>query len=628
MEKQIKKYLKEKYSLEDIFEKSGFKKTLQNVSDSSLKYYGYSPIPIRIGWDSENSDIAWISDKECYINLDSPLDKGLNFLGRKMSAVGKMVHEELGHGLHTDFGRKLELQNSKDNFPYKIFFETYSNYSDIETSYKQNKELFNSIFFNICNIVEDPVVEYLAIKKYPGLKKYIVFLVNLLVRNIQESKQYIDFTEPKSIFDLLLMKARKCFDDEYLKYFPELEAVDCFEDLSKLPCYEDRLQATAKIISIVWKYLAPSFENEEAGKQMQQDIYDFQKNNNIGSQSVSRQSNIIRGEMSKSSNNKENDNKEILSDVFDDLSKEIDKSIDDVVKKIYADSDTKKINSEFDINSMRKFLENKDYENKDIKIKYDFEKDIDLYNSLFTPEHKRIGRTLSKKVSKIFIERRKGNVFYELDEGSMIDIDSYAKGSEKIFMDFSAPTKKPLCAVCIMVDQSESMAGERAMSAMNTAFVLEYFCRKLNIPINIYGHNDQNSIFINQFVDFSEPHNNNTASKLTAILDTNGCNHDGVAIRYGISKLSNRQELNKLLFILSDGKPNSSGYGLTQMIEEMPEINSLCKKKNISIIPIAIGNDIKDLERIYGTIVDGRDLTSLPMAISRILLKKIKKMIK
>jgi len=251
------------------------------------------------------------------------------------------------------------------------------------------------------------------------------------------------------------------------------------------------------------------------------------------------------------------------------------------------------------------------------------------YDKIFTADKKRVSNTLAKKVLKALTERRRGNIRYELDEGIMLDIDSYANGSEKIFMDITQPSKIPLCAVGVMIDMSSSMKGCRINAATDMAMILELFCRKLKIPKMIYGHYELGKVRIKNFIDFNDVANNATASKLCAAKAVQGCNHDGCALRYGLSKLSDRNEPQKIMFVISDGRPNGTNYGYNDMKAEIPQLKKYCKKHKIVLIPIAIGDDIENLKALYGSdiLIDGRDLTKLPVAVSKLLLKSIRKML-
>ena len=61
----------------------------------------------------------------------------------------------------------------------------------------------------------------------------------------------------------------------------------------------------------------------------------------------------------------------------------------------------------------------------------------------------------------------------------------------------------------------------------------------------------------------------------------------------------------------------------------MKEIKKLCKKHKVMLVPVAIGDDLPALTKIYGPkLVDGRNLENLPKNVSNILLQEIKKIIK
>lgn len=298
------------------------------------------------------------------------------------------------------------------------------------------------------------------------------------------------------------------------------------------------------------------------------------------------------------------------------------------MNKIFAEQNLEALNRQYENQEFGRFIKDGRVANLSHSIHRDFETDVNAYNAIFTSKEKAIAKTLAKKVLKVLKERRKGNVYYEQDEGIMLDVNAYASGSERVFMDITAPTKRPLCAVEIMVDESGSMDGDREKAARLAAMCLEAFCRELKIPFGVYGHCEYGSVMINEYLKMDDIKNNINASKLVSMKAHNACNHDGYGLRFGISKLVKRPETQKFLFVLSDGRPNGTGYGHTQMVHDMEYLNKICKKSHIAIIPIAIGDDFYNLQAIYGKeLVDGRDLQKLPTEIARILLAKIKKLL-
>lgn len=712
IEKQIKKYLKDNFSVENALKP--FVKSLQNVADSSMVFYGFDKVPIDAKWDSSNDDVAWINDEKCYINLDNPLVKDLSFIDRKKCIVAEMVHEIFGHWLHTDFETMHKLLDSK-TFPYDSYFCKYSNYEEIKKTYEKFPDFFNNIFFSMANIVEDPVVEYLAVQKYPGFSYYIDFLTNRLSENLNENIKNIDINDIKyqDMFNLILCKARNCLPEKF-EQLDFIKNINCFDDLSLMPKYEDRLKATGFIISEIWEYISKEIQDQEQMQNMMQSVQQIlddvgvssddqrtqngQANNNQNNSSSSgsgipninsskndnlsndKNDNTESGDLGKSSgddtsdevpnsgtNNDRGENKneedqecskgnseekdcqndnnignnsdadassvssDLLKKQLSNLDKLVNQNKQDATDKQFAEmsnGEKEQLQTQIETQHTKEYIHNDEEAKKnDIIVKTDFASDIDKYRSLFTPERKRIAKTLANSVSKVLKDKRKRKILYGIDNGSIFDVESYSNGSDKVFMDIKRPDKRPICSVGIMIDMSGSMRGDRIDAALNTSLVLDEFCKELKIPSLIYGHNDcYSEININKFKDFNE-NSVKTSSKICNMLSANGCNHDGIGLRYGLSMLSKRFEPQKFLFVISDGRPNASGYGTTQMINDMVNINKLAKKQNISIIPIAIGDDIDLLTKIYGSVVDGRDLNQLPKEITKILLKKIKKLL-
>lgn len=723
--KELREFVKENISLKEIVKASGFRSVLQGLANSSLNYYGFKSVPIRTDF-AHDGDVAWISDKECYINLDSVLDKGLNFVERKKLALGKLTHEVFGHGLHTDFARAAELQK-KTAFPYDEYFDGFQQADEVKKSYAISKTLFDKLFFEIANIVEDPVIEYLAVQKYPGFACYVDALTERLRQHISaEATQSKDIN---ALLNLLLCQARGCFADESLKLYPELKDTQPLFAVELMPNYEDRLHVVGKIMQILWKYFYEYFEQADKIQQALNMLSQFADDNAISDdqsemneqedgQGQSRstmvgqanllltiQARIIRvapkalrmtqkavrlNSLATDSQNKENgaesastgspndesgendtngknavgsknkqqkssENKnqkadgqsqqneetdkskqapidpafsKALQDIFAKAENEANKSSESVLNKIFAEQNLEDLNRQYENQEFGRFIKDGRVANLSHSIRRDFETDVNAYNAIFTSKEKAIAKTLAKKVLKVLKERRKGNIYYEQDEGIMLDVNAYASGSERVFMDITAPTKRPLCAVEIMVDESGSMDGDREKAARLAAMCLEAFCRELKIPFGVYGHCEYGSVMINEYLKMDDVKNNINASKLVSMKAHNACNHDGYGLRFGISKLVKRPETQKFLFVLSDGRPNGTGYGHTQMVHDMEYLNKICKKSHIAIIPIAIGDDFYNLQAIYGKeLVDGRDLQKLPTEIARILLAKIKKLL-
>lgn len=658
MNKDERKFLSQNFNEKEAF--GSFIESLQDVADSSMIYYGFPAVPIKASWDSEKLDVAFVNNEFCYINLDSPLVQGLPFNARKKCIVGKMVHEIFGHWLHTDFSIFKKI---KDVAYYENLFKQTKNYSAIQKVYKDpnKKKIFDSLFLNFHNIVEDPVVEYLAIQKYPGFQTYLNYLVNRLRDDMQFNKA----NEVEMIMALALAKARNCFPKEYETEYPEFKQIGYFDDLSQLPTPNDRVVATVNIIDILWKYLEPLFE-QEAQNQSEDDegegksTPDASQNgtapgSNSGSEgpklSEQEKTAIIKAlketlendtsygkrqgepaagqrEAEKGQKPEEKSDKNFdgdLSSLYSKLEKEVAKNKEDIINQQAGSMSKEELARKTTEFHVREFANQGDWEHS-----YEIKSKFGKTSYLASQQQKAVAKTLANNVAKVLKDRRKRRPLYNLEEGDFLDVNAVASGSEKIFAAIKRGDKTPICAVSIMVDMSGSMgSSSRNLIARDTAMVLNLFCKELKIPCCTYGHYYSSKTVINQVLDFYEAPDSSKLSKLNHLTSIAGCNHDGIGIRYGIAKLVKRPETQKILFVLSDGAPNAGGYGTSTMISDMKEIRRLCKKHKVMLVPVAIGDDLPALTKIYGQkLVDGRDLKNLPKNVSGILLQEIKKIIK
>lgn len=277
---KMSRVLLENSSQEDIFIKSKFNRVLQNLADSALIYHGFTPVPIKTYWGTGDDNIAYISDTECVINLDSPLDKDLDFYQRKACALGKLTHEVFGHGLFTDFALTKKLMDA-NTFPYEDYFVNAENINEIKTAYSEHKEKFNAVLFGFVNIVEDPVIEYLGTQIYPGFKPYVDFLTSQLRDSLLKQKTDCSFgmdaiDDFQDITSDFLKQARQMDVSDDFKRFPELKKTEIiFEDLAKMPNFEDRLKAACFAFDIFWKYIKEALKENDLLQDLQQFLSDF-----------------------------------------------------------------------------------------------------------------------------------------------------------------------------------------------------------------------------------------------------------------------------------------------------------------------------------------------------------------
>ncbi len=255
----------------------------------------------------------------------------------------------------------------------------------------------------------------------------------------------------------------------------------------------------------------------------------------------------------------------------------------------------------------------------------------EMYDKVMT-SLKPISKQTQNKVRDAVLQRRRALTQKRQSSGNRLDINAYSKRRKdddfNIFINSKKPSKNPQMAVSVIVDGSGSMYGDKMLSSMYASMILEDFCRNLGIPFSLISHDvpyKGNQVQIKEFIDFDSPNPKKDRYKLMK-LTSGGCNRDGFAIRYALSKIKYRKEPFKTIIIISDGAPNDAGYGMNQAKSDIDDIYKECKKKGIELLAFAIGDDLPKLKLLYGeeNLVDCTDLTKFPKTISSILAEKSK----
>lgn len=110
-----------------------------------------------------------------------------------------------------------------------------------------------------------------------------------------------------------------------------------------------------------------------------------------------------------------------------------------------------------------------------------------------------------------------------------------------------------------------------------------------------------------------------------------GCNRDGYAVWFCIKKLEKITADQKILMIISDGRPNHNGYGLESGRMDCQAAVKHGIKKGITTIAASIGDPTgvrsvyKDdiSEKSSAEFLDLTDLQKLPKAFVNIIKKRM-----
>ena len=206
--------------------------------------------------------------------------------------------------------------------------------------------------------------------------------------------------------------------------------------------------------------------------------------------------------------------------------------------------------------------------------------------------------------------------------GSRIDHTAFYRNDGKIFTKRNRPNDEIDLSVGVLVDMSGSMSGERIKMAQAMALIVYDFCKSLNIPVTVYGHDsDYRNVNLYSFAEFDSVDGNDKYRLMNIYAGSS--NRDGCAVRYVAEKLVKRNEETKLFIVVSDGQPAAANYCGTGAEQDLRNIRKEYVAKGITFIAAAIGSDKEAIKRCYGEqcFLDITDLKTFPLIIAKLIAK-------
>ena len=244
-----------------------------------------------------------------------------------------------------------------------------------------------------------------------------------------------------------------------------------------------------------------------------------------------------------------------------------------------------------------------------------------------------ISRRMQKSIKQKLQDQRKGGKKSNLYLGRKVEARSIIKNDGKCFYNNNLPKNVPRIAIMYILDESGSMDSiasnniKRIEYAKKTGVILEDFCRSLEFPICIIGstadYKHEKSSELTIYSSFNSFDKNDKYRLME--IQSKSCNRDGAALRYGLNMLLKRPEEIKILFMMSDGRPNAYNYGGILAEKELKELKNECIKKGVLLFSAAVGSDKEKIESIYeNCFLDITDMDTLP----KIFTDKIKQFIR
>lgn len=176
----------------------------------------------------------------------------------------------------------------------------------------------------------------------------------------------------------------------------------------------------------------------------------------------------------------------------------------------------------------------------------------------------------------------------DIDENSLFKIKM---DDDRIMLRTEVVSEKSL-AVCLLVDESGSMGGERVRLARDVAATLSTALNGVNgIVTSVYGHTaeeDNDGVTIREYFT---PRNPNLSSCMG--MQGRMENHDGFAIQHTANAFFRDYGScdRKIMFVISDGQPAGSYYSGASARRHMKKVADACRSKlGVEVYGIGIDN--------------------------------------
>lgn len=183
--------------------------------------------------------------------------------------------------------------------------------------------------------------------------------------------------------------------------------------------------------------------------------------------------------------------------------------------------------------------------------------------------------------------------------------------------------KKVSARICVLVDQSGSMHGQKAYDAAMASMLLAQACSRIKVPCAVYGFNSPNyDTNLYQYVPFDGylKYRDN----LNLVERASGGNRDSLAYFHAAIDLAKHAKKDEklVMIVISDGSPaDDDYYGQSALNDLKGFINYFKVKKNISAIGVGIGDDTEHIPLIYDAYSIVPDVDELPEELLGILKK-------
>ncbi len=172
-------------------------------------------------------------------------------------------------------------------------------------------------------------------------------------------------------------------------------------------------------------------------------------------------------------------------------------------------------------------------------------------------------------------------------------------------------------AVCVLVDESGSMDGDKIEAARDTAVLLnEALAPVRNVDLYIYGHTTESGSFVRLNV-YKEGNSSKFDKYVLGSLEADYSNVDSKAIREAAARVRARTQDRCLFIVISDGAPCEPESNVRRAVRDL-------SRDGFTVVSIGIDFEY-DPSTMYENHVNMTDLSRLAPDLGRMIKKAIMK---
>lgn len=242
--------------------------------------------------------------------------------------------------------------------------------------------------------------------------------------------------------------------------------------------------------------------------------------------------------------------------------------------------------------------------------------------SRYEKSHQRVRRYVPA-ISKIIRGHcREYKLIHRSMRSGVLDTNKLAEAIQGVSTVYirEGEVKSDRVAVCVLIDESGSMSGERIEAARDTAVLLNEAVGSIpQVELFIYGHTGD--IRTSRSTELHVYREKGYSPKY-ALGSVRACceNRDGIAIYEVAQRVRKQTQLPVLFFILSDGAPCAGSYHGESAMNHVREMVNKVEAMQFNVVQVCINYSYPP-ERMFKHFVILEDLSTLAISLGRVIKK-------